>query len=136
MVLIIKIFDIKIFKNTKIINVPKYINNIKTADKKLLASNLKLNYEEQEDFVSTVFLVLKVCFFLLAIVSLVKIGYSSKVRLTRLKEIKDSYSYEKSRFDSLSRKFDDLISFEGEQRFMKDQDQMISKDIIRVIWRR
>ncbi|MDC3168004.1 hypothetical protein OA867_01115 [Prochlorococcus sp. AH-716-D22] len=71
----------------------------------------------------------------MAIVSLVKIGYSSKVRLTRLREIKDSYLYEKSRFDALSRRFDDLISFEGEQRFMKDQDQMISRDIIRVIWR-
>ena len=68
--------------------------------------------------------------------SLLKIGYSSKVRLTRLREIKNSYLYEKSRFDGLSRRFDDLISLEGEQRFMKDQDQMISRDIIRVIWRR
>ena len=67
--------------------------------------------------------------------SLVKIGYTSKVRLTRLREINNSYLYEKSRFESLSLRFDDLISFEGEQRFMKDQDQMISKDIIRVIWR-
>ena len=35
----------------------------------------------------------------------------------------------------LVNRFDDLISSEGEQRFMKDQDQMISRDIIRVIWR-
>jgi hypothetical protein len=68
-------------------------------------------------------------------VSLLKIGYSSKVRLTRLREIKNSYLYEKLRFDDLSSRFDDLISLEGEQRFMKDQDQMISRDIIRVIWR-
>ena len=68
--------------------------------------------------------------------SLVKIGYTSKVRLTRLREIKNSYLYEKSRFKRLSSRFDDLISFKGEQRFMKDQDQIISKDIIRVIWRR
>ena len=114
----------------------KYLNNIRTIDKESLSSSLQINYKEQEDFVSTVFLGLKVCFSLLAIVSLVKIGYTSKVRLTRLREIKDSYLYEKSRFDSLSRRFDDLISFEGEQRFMKDQDQIISKDIIRVIWRR
>ena len=113
----------------------KHFKNIRTKDKKSLASAIQLNDKEQEDFVSSVFLVLKVCFSLLAIVSLVKIGYSSKVRLTRLREIKDSYLYEKSRFDGLSRRFDDLISFEGEQRFMKDQDQMISRDIIRVIWR-
>ena len=115
---------------------PKYLNDIRTFDKKSLSSYLQLNHKEQEEFVSTVFLGLKFCFSLLAIVSLVKIGYTSKVRITRLKEIKDSYSYERSRFESLSRRFDDLISFEGEQRFMKDQDQMISKDIIRVIWRR
>ena len=115
---------------------PKFLNNITTKDKKSLASAIQLNSNEKEDFVSSVFLGFKVCFSLLAIVSLVKIGYSSKVRITRLREIKDSYLYEKSRFNNLSRRFDELISFEGEQRFMKDQDQMISKDIIRVIWLR
>ncbi len=112
----------------------RHSKNIR-IEKRSLASAIELNYKEQEDFVSSVFLGLKVCFTLLAMVSLIKIGHSSKVRLTRLREIKDSYLYDKSRFDGLSRRFDDLISFEGEQRFMKDQDQMISRDIIRVIWR-
>ena len=53
----------------------------------------------------------------------------------RLKEIEDSFSYEKYRFNVLTNKFDNLFSFEGEQSFMKDQDQIISRDIIRVIWR-
>ena len=114
----------------------KHFHNINTIDKKSLASFIQLNNKKQDDFVSSVFLGFKVCFSLLAIVSLVKIGYTSKVRLTRLREIKDSYLYEKSRFERLSSRFDDLISFRGEQRFMKDQDQIISKDIIRVIWRR
>ena len=114
---------------------PKHSRNISTKDKKSLGSAIQLNSEEQEKFVSSVFLGFKVCFFLLAIVSLIKIGYSSKVRLTRLREIKNSFIYEKSRFEALSTRFDDLISFEGEQRFMKDQDQMISRDVIRVIWR-
>ena len=95
----------------------------------------KRNYQKQEHFVSSFYLVLKICFSLLAIVSISKLGYSSKVRLTRLREIKDSYQYEKSRFKVLSNRFDNLFSFEGQQRFMKDQDQMISRDIIRVIWR-
>ena len=112
----------------------RHSKNIR-IEKRSLASAIELNYKEQEDFVSSVFLGLKVCFTLLAMVSLIKIGYSSKVRLTRLREIKDSYLHDKSRFDVLSRRFDDLISLEGEQRFMKDQDQMISRDIIRVIWR-
>ena len=116
-------------------NLPKHYLKNTSTDKRSLASAIEINYKEQEDFVISVFLGLKVCFSLLAIVSLLKIGYSSKVRLTRLREIKNSYLYEKSRFDGLSLRFDDLISLEGEQRFMKDQDQMISRDIIRVIWR-
>ena len=114
---------------------PKHYRKITPTDKRSLASAIEINHKEQEDLVSSVFLGLKVCFSLLAIVSLLKIGYSSKVRLTRLREIKNSYFYEKLRFDDLSSRFDDLISLEGEQRFMKDQDQMISRDRIRVIWR-
>jgi len=98
-------------------------------------SVFKKNQQKQENFVSSVFLIIKICFSLLALISLVKLGYSSKVRLTRLREIQDSFSYEKYRYNNLSSRFDDLFSAEGEQRFMKDQDQMISRDIIRVIWR-
>ena len=91
--------------------------------------------QKQEEFVYLIFLIIKMCFSLLAIISLIKLGYSSKVRLTRLREIQDSFSYEKYRFNVLTNTFDDLFSSEGEQRFMKDQDQIISRDIIRVIWR-
>ena len=80
-------------------------------------------------------LLLKVCLLGLAVVSLVKVGYISKVRVNRLREIKNSYFYEKDKFTNLSSRFDDLFSMNGEQRFMKDQYQMISRDILRVIWR-
>ena len=103
--------------------------------KKHLFSAFKIKQKKQENFVCLVFLIIKICFSLLAIISLIKLGYSSKVRLTRLREIQDSFSYEKYRFNVLTNKFDDLFSSEGEQRFMKDQDQIISRDIIRVIWR-
>ncbi len=103
--------------------------------KKYLGSAFKKKQQEQENFVSIVFLIIKISFFLLALISLVKVGYSSKVRLTRLKEIQESFLYEKYRYIDLTGRLDDLFSVEGEQRFMKDQDQMISRDIIRVIWR-
>ena len=106
------------------------------SDKRSLATAIQVKYIKQEDFVRSIYLGLKVCFSFLAIVSLIKIGYTSKFRLTRLREINDSYLYEKSRFEALSSRFDDLFTFKGEQRFMKDQDQIISRDIIRVIWRR
>ena len=103
--------------------------------KKYIVSVFKRKQQRQESFVSFVFLSIKICFSLLGIISLFKLGYSSKVRLTRLREIQDSFAYEKYRYNNLSSRFDDLFSAEGEQRFMKDQDQMISRDIIRVIWR-
>ena len=103
--------------------------------KKNPSSVLNKKRKKQDNFVSVVFLSIKICFSLLALISLVKLGYSSKVRLTRLREIQDSFSYEKYRFNVLTNRFDDLFSSEGEQRFMKDQDQIISRDIIRVIWR-
>ena len=104
-------------------------------NKKYLSFSFKKNQQKQENFVSFFFLIIKICFSLLALISLVKLGYSSKVRLTRLREIQDSFSYEKYRYNNLSSRFDELFSAEGEQRFMKDQDQIISRDIIRVIWR-
>ena len=103
--------------------------------KKYLGSVFIKRQQKQDDFVSLIFLIIKISFSLLAIISLIKLGYSSKVRLTRLKEIEDSFLYEKYRFNDLTDKFDDLFSSKGEQRFMKDQDQIISRDIIRVIWR-
>ena len=104
--------------------------------KKYTDSAYKIKQKKQENFVSLIFLIIKICFSLLALINLFKLGYNSKVRLIRLKEIQDSFSYEKYRHNDLSSRFDDLFSAEGEQRFMKDQDQMISRDIIRVIWHR
>ena len=103
--------------------------------KKYLESTFLKRQQKQDNFVSFIFLIIKISFSLLAIISLIKLGYSSKVRLTRLREIEESFLYEKYRFNFLTDKFDDLFSSEGEQRFMKDQDQIISRDIIRVIWR-
>lgn len=103
-------------------------------DKKNFISNTYINSSETKYFTSSIYIVLKICFFLLSIVSLFRIGFISKIRLTRLREIQDSYTYEESRFNDLTNRFDDLFSFKGEQRFMKDQQQMISRDIIRVIW--
>ena len=114
---------------------PKHFYKTSYFEKRSSDSTIQSRAKDQDNFVCAVYLALKVSLSLLAIVSLIKIGYSSKVRLTRLKEIKDAYLYEKSRFKVLSNRFDNLFSFEGEQRFMKDQDQMISGDIIRVIWR-
>ena len=66
---------------------------------------------------------------------MLKIGYISKIRITRLREIKEAYLYEKEKYAEQTNRFDDLFSLNGQQRFMKDQVQMIIRDRIRVIWR-
>ena len=95
----------------------------------------KIDSYKEKIFVNNLLLLLKICILALALVSLVKVSYISKIRVNRLREIKNSYFYEKEKFTNLSNRFDDLFSLNGEQRFMKDQHQMISRDILRVIWR-
>ena len=121
--------------NYQVLNLSKSFYKNSIFYKKYLGPVFIKRQYKQDNFVSLIFLIIKISFTLLSIISLIKLGYNSKVRLTRLKEIKDSFSYEKYRFNVLTSRFDDLFSSEGEQRFMKDQDQMISRDIIRVIWR-
>ena len=119
----------------RVLNLSKSFYKNSIFIKKYFGSVFLKRQQKQDNFVSLIFLIIKISFSLLAIISLIKLGYSSKVRLTRLREIEESFLYEKYRFNVLKDKFDDLFSSEGEQRFMKDQDQIISRDIIRVIWR-
>jgi len=121
--------------NYQVLNLSKSFYKNSIFYKKYLGPVFIKRQQKQDNFVSLIFLIIKISFSLLAIISLIKLGYSSKVRLTRLREIEDSFLYEKYRFNVLRDNFDDLLSSEGEQRFMKDQDQIISRDIIRVIWR-
>ena len=94
-----------------------------------------INFYKEKIFVNNSLLFLKICLLALGAVSLVKVSYISKIRVNRLREIKNAYFYEKEKFANLSTRFDDLFSLDGEQRFMKDQHQIISRDILRVIWR-
>ena len=119
----------------QVLNLSKSFYKNSIFYKKYLASVFIKRQQKEDNLVSSIFLIIKISFSLLAIISMIKLGYSSKVRLTRLREIEDSFLYEKYRFNVLTDKFDYLFSSKGEQRFMKDQDQIISRDIIRVIWR-
>ena len=107
------------------------INNLNEDE--FLKRNIIL--KKEKNLLTSTYLLLKVCLFLLAVINLIKIGHITQLRILRLKEIKDSYVYEKDRFKKLTNRFDNLLSHQGQQRFMKDQDQMISRDVMRVIWR-
>ena len=114
----------------------KYEENINLKFRMRDKNTFKTNDPYKEKiFVNNSLLLLKICLLALAVVSLVKVSYIAKIRVNRLREIKNAYFYEKEKFTNLSNRFDDLFSLNGEQRFMKDQHQMISRDILRVIWR-
>ena len=115
----------------KCVKSPEILHNLKEDE--FCYANI-VSKKEKNLLIST-YLLLKVCLFLLAFISLIKIGNITQLRISRLKEIKDSYIYEKDRFKKLTNRFDNLLSLQGQQRFMKDQDQMISRDVMRVIWR-
>ena len=91
--------------------------------------------KKEKNLIEITYLFLKICLFLLSLISLIRLANITQLRMTRLKEIKNSYIYEKDRFEKLTNRFDNLLTDQGQQRFMKDQDQMISRDIMRVIWR-
>ena len=98
-------------------------------------SRKNLVSKKEKNLLASTYLLLKICLFLLAFISLIKIGNITQLRISRLKEIKNSYLYEKDRFQELTNRFDNLLSQQGQQSFMKDQEQMISRDVMRVIWR-
>ena len=93
----------------------KFFYRNRIFHKKYLGPVFIKRQQKHDNFVSLIFLIIKISFSLLALISLIKLGYSSKVRLTRLREIEDSFLYEKNRFNILSTRFDDLFSSEGEQ---------------------
>ena len=91
--------------------------------------------KKEENLLASTYSLLKICLFLIAFINLIKIANVTQLRMSRLQEIKNSYIYEKDKFIKLTDRLDGLLSYQGEQRFMKDQDQMISRDVMRVIWR-
>ena len=115
----------------KLVEDSEMINNFREDEyyKQIIIS------KKEKNLLTSIYLLLKICVFLLAFISLIKIGNTTHLRISRLKEIKNSYLYEKDRFKKLTNRFDNLLSQNGQQRFMKDQDQMISRDIMRVLWR-
>ena len=112
----------------KYVEESEIINNDKFIKKNIVS-------KKEKNILDSTYLFLKICLFLIAFISLIKIGNITQLRISRLKEIKDSYLYEKDRFIKLTNRFDNLLSHQGQQRFMKDQDQMISRDVMRVLWR-
>ena len=67
--------------------------------------------------------------------SLVNLGFASHQRVNRNLELSYLLEKESNKLHSLRRRFDEMFVNGGEQSFFKEQDQWITENSVRVIWR-
>ena len=67
--------------------------------------------------------------------SLVKLGLASHQLVNRNFELSYLLEKESKKLHSIRRRFDEMFTIGGEQSFLKEQDQWIAPNSVRVIWR-
>ena len=112
-------------------------NNAKEQriDAATVASKLQLKEEKLVFLYSLIALFLKIGLLSLFGTSLVKVGAASIQRLSSQMEISSVLEYEDKKLDNLKERFDNLFTIGGDNRLMEEQDQWISPNTFRVIWR-
>ena len=118
----------------------------KKISKKLAFQNKKIDAFTQvskfqkeeirrELFYSYVALILKFGLLVVFATSLVNLGLASHQRLNRNVELSNLLEKESKKLHKLRLRFDEMFTNGGEQRFLKEQDQWIAPNSVRVIWR-
>tara|TARA_Y100001970_G_scaffold294017_1_gene445888 strand:- start:21439 stop:21876 length:438 start_codon:yes stop_codon:yes gene_type:complete len=114
----------------------KSAKHSKRMDARTVAYLIAKKKDQKEFGYSLIAIMMKFVFMIIASVSLFKIGLVLNERIQRENEIIYAFGYELSQYSNLSKRFDQLFAVGGEQRFMKEQDQLISPYAKRVIWQR
>ncbi len=84
---------------------------------------------------SQVGLILKFGLFIVFATSLVNLGLASHQRVNRNLELSFLLEKESQKLHKLRRRFDEIFTNGGEKKFFKEQDQWITPNSVRVIWR-
>jgi len=118
----------------------KKISKINSAvNKKIDAFSQVSEFQKEEVrrelLYSYVGLILKFGLFIVFATSLVNLGLASHQRLNRNLELSYLLEKETKRLHKLRMRFDEMFTNGGEQSFFKDQDQWITPNSVRVIWR-
>ena len=90
---------------------------------------------KRELFYSYVSLILKLGLFVVFSASLINLGLASHQRVTRNIELSYLLEKESKKLHRLRLSFDEMFTNGGEQIFLKEQDQWITPNSVRVIWR-
>ena len=80
-------------------------------------------------------LILKFGLFIVFATSLVNLGLASHQRVNRNLELSYLLERESKKLHKLRLRFDEMFTDGGEQSFFKEQDQWITPNSVRVIWR-
>ena len=89
----------------------------------------------RELFYSYIGLILKFGLFIVFATSLVNLGLASHQRVNRNLELSYLLEKESKKLHKLRLRFDEMFTNGGEQSFFKEQDQWITPNSVRVIWR-
>ena len=84
---------------------------------------------------SNVGLILKFGLFIVFATSLLNLGIASHERVNRNLELSYLLEKESKKLHKLRLRFDEMFTNGGEQSFFKEQDQWITPNSVRVIWR-
>ena len=121
-------------KRSKKINKSNHsINNKIDAFTKV--SEFQKKEVRRELLYSYVGLTLKFGLFILFSTSLVNLGMASHQRINRNLEMSYLLEKESKKLYKLKLRFDEMFTNGGEQSFFKEQDQWITPNSVRVIWR-
>lgn len=93
-----------------------------------------LSSERQELLCSVIGLALKVGLVLVAGVSLVRLATAYQERMERQGELSAVLGLEQAKLSKARERFDHLFMVEGEQRLIREQNQWIAPNRLRVVW--
>ena len=117
----------KIIKNQPSLN--------KTIDAFTQVSEFQKEDIRRELFYSHIALILKSGLLILFATSLVNLGLASHQRVNRNLELSYLLERESKKLQRLRFRFDEMFIDGGEKSFFKEQDQWITPNSVRVIWR-
>ena len=93
-----------------------------------------LSTERQEFLCSVIGLALKVGLVVVAGVSLVRLASAYQERMERQGELAAVLDLERAKLSKARERFDHLFMVEGEQRLIREQNQWIAPNRLRVVW--
>ena len=99
------------------------------------AASIQRQLDRQELHCSLIALAAKAALILVGCVSVARMSVAYQERLDRHGEIAAVVNLEAKKLETLQNRFDRLFSIGGEKRLLREQDQWIAPNRLRVIWR-